>query len=109
MSKLHPMHKVIFSFSELWRAPSIPYLNVDSDFIKARNLEVNSCFGEIELRIQKIDVSCETAEYDLRKALHVVSELRRYSRVLNKDSVKKTGVAFVPYTASNKGRIGGNT
>ena len=68
MSKLHPMHKVVFSFSELWRAPLIPYLNVDSDFIKARNFAINSWFGEIDLRIQKIDVSCETAEYDLRKA-----------------------------------------
>ncbi len=97
------IHKVRFCFSTGWKAPILPLLNVDQDFIDQRNSEINDCFGQLEVKVACLDLSSNKGYDDILKAKHVIEELKRYRSLLNHYDNK--GSAFVPYTASNKGRI----
>lgn len=98
------IYKIRFCFSFTWKAPAIPILGVDDDFISQRNSELKTCFSKINEKLLKIDVSSNEGYSDLQTCIHVVDQLRIYKFSIN--PTKSTSKAFVPYTASNKGRIG---
>ena len=97
-------HKLRYCFSNTWKAPNVPLLSKDDpEFIKDRNTELSSCFCMLEAELASIDVSSNKGYSDLLAAVHVLGELRRYRFSISK--VENKGEAFIPYTASNKGRI----
>lgn len=103
------IHKVRFCFSDGWKAPLIPILGKDQAFIDARNIEIDECFGEVEIKLSNINAASEVGYRDLLIAQHVIKELMKYRSTLNPEKLVNSVVkakAYVPYTASNKKRLG---
>ena len=93
---------VRFCLSSNWKAPRVPLLNVDQEFIDKRNSEINDCFGQLEVVVANLDLSSNKGYDDFLKVKNVIEQLRAYRFEINQYGSK--GKAFVPYTASDKGR-----
>lgn len=97
-----------FCFSVGYRAPRLPVLDINEDFYHSRLNELDNAFEELKETVSNIDGSTNKGYEDLLKAVNVSKQLRIYK--INLESKYKPIVekaSPVPYTASNKKRLGG--